>query len=95
MTETEACIALNMVPNLGPVRLRRLLEVFETPERVLAARAAQLRQVEGVGPELSEAIASWEDRVDLPAELARVRDFGAASSSAASPEYPRQLQRNL
>ena len=26
MTETEACIALNMVPNLGPVRLRKLLE---------------------------------------------------------------------
>ena len=38
MNETEACLALNMVPNLGPVRLRRLLERFETPEQVLRAR---------------------------------------------------------
>ena len=35
MTETEACIALNMVPNVGPVRLRKLLDVFETPEAIL------------------------------------------------------------
>jgi len=33
MTETEACVALNMVPNLGPVRLRRLLERFATPDK--------------------------------------------------------------
>ncbi len=37
MNSTEACIALNMVPQMGPVRLRKLLEVFETPERILAA----------------------------------------------------------
>src|SRR5438045_4180249 len=34
VTETEACIALNMVPGMGPVRLRQLLEIFETPQRV-------------------------------------------------------------
>jgi DNA processing protein len=48
MTETEACIALNMVPNLGPVRLRKLLEVLDSPERVLLAKAAELRTVDGV-----------------------------------------------
>jgi DNA processing protein len=92
MTETEACIALNMVPNLGPVRLRRLLERFESPETVLRARAGQLRDVEGIGPELSEAIAGWETRVDLPAELARVRDFGATVITRTAPEYPRLLR---
>ena len=62
MTETEACIALNMVPNLGPMRLRKLLEVFETPQRILLARAAELRAVEGIGAELAEAIAGWEQQ---------------------------------
>ena len=28
MNSTEACIALNMLPTMGPVRLRKLLEVF-------------------------------------------------------------------
>ena len=38
MNSTEACIALNMLPKMGPVRLRKLLEVFETPERILTAK---------------------------------------------------------
>ncbi len=93
MTSTEACIALNMVPGVGPVRLRRLLELFETPERVLLARAAELRAVEGVGKEVAEAIATWEKTVDLAAELARVRDFGATVLTQESAEYPRGLRQ--
>lgn len=93
MTETEACIALNMVPKLGPMRLRKLLEVFETPERVLLARAAELRTVEGIGPELANAIASWDQTVDLAAELKRVEEFGAHVITQAAAEYPRELRQ--
>ncbi len=92
MTETEACIALNMVPNLGPVRLRKLLAVFETPERVLSARAADLRAVEGIGEEVASGIAGWEKVVDLPAELARIEAFGAHVITRSSAEYPRDLR---
>src|ERR1700712_811541 len=93
MTETEACIALNMVPNVGPVRLRKLLEVFETPEAVLRARSAQLRQVNGGGEEVAEGIANWGKKVDLAAELARVEQFGARVITQQSPEYPRELRQ--
>ena len=92
MTGTEACIALNMVPNLGPVRLRKLLEVFETPERVLLARAAELKTVDGIGKEIAEGIASWEAHVDLAAELRRIGEFGAHVFTRESPEYPRDLR---
>jgi DNA processing protein len=92
MNATEASIALNMVTGVGPVRLRRLLETFETPENVLLAREAQLRGVEGVGTEVAAAIAHWQDTVDLPAELTRVRDFGAKVITGASPEYPSMLR---
>ena len=92
MTETEACIALNMVPNLGPVRLRKLLEAFGTPEEILGKRAGELRRVDGVGVELAEGIAGWEQHVDLAAELDRIRDFGAQVITQKSPEYPRELR---
>jgi DNA processing protein len=92
MTGTEACIALNMVPNLGPVRLRRLLEVFENPERVLRTRNSELQRVEGIGSEIAEAIAAWESHVDLPAELQRIEAFGARVITQDSPEYPRDLR---
>lgn len=93
MTETEACIALNMVPNLGPMRLRKLLEVFETPERVLLARGSELKAVEGIGAELANAIGNWEQHVDLPGELRRIEEFGAHVITQASPEYPRELRQ--
>jgi DNA processing protein len=93
MTETEACIALNMVPNLGPMRLRKLLEVFETPERVLLARASEIRTVDGIGVELAKSIAAWEEGVDLAGELKRVEEFGAHVVTQASPEYPRELRQ--
>ncbi len=92
MTGTEACIALNMVPNLGPVRLRKLLEVFETPERVLLARTAELKTVDGIGKEVAEGIATWEAHVDLAAELRRIAEFGASVVTRESPEYPRDLR---
>src|SRR5438105_729297 len=92
MTATEACIALNMLPAMGPVRLRKLLEVFETPDRVLAARRDALRAVEGIGRDVAEQIANWETIVDLPAELQRISDFGATVITTDSPLYPRQLR---
>lgn len=92
MTPTEACIALNMLPTMGPVRLRKLLEVFETPDRVLAARRDALRAVEGIGNDVADQIVHWENIVDLPAELERVRRFGANVITAESPLYPRQLR---
>jgi DNA processing protein len=92
MTPTEACIALNMLPTMGPVRLRKLLEVFETPERILTAKRDALRAVEGIGREVVDQITNWETLVDLPAELQRIRDFGATVITAASPVYPKQLR---
>src|SRR6202795_2619826 len=92
MTPTEACIALNMLPTMGPVRLRKLLEVFETPDRVLAARRDALRAVEGIGNDVADQIVQWENIVDLPEELERIRQFGANVITAASPLYPRQLR---
>jgi DNA processing protein len=89
---TEACIALNMLPTVGPVRLRKLLEVFKEPQQVLAAKRSELRKVEGIGNEVADQISSWESTVDLTAELQRVRDFGASVITQESPSYPRPLR---
>src|ERR1051325_10536745 len=92
MNATEACIALNMLPTMGPVRLRKLLQVFEQPDRILSAKRDELRRVEGVGKEIVDQIANWESIVDLKAELKRIKDFGAAVITQSSPEYPKPLR---
>src|SRR5882762_6980675 len=92
MNATEACIALNMLPTVGPVRLRKLLEVFREPQQVLVAKRSELRKVEGIGNEVADQISTWESTVDLAAELERVRDFGATVITQESPSYPRPLR---
>src|SRR5438105_206689 len=92
MNSTEACIALNMLPTMGPVRLRKLLETFGTPEQVLTAKRDQLRRVEGVGSEVADQIANWESVVDLTAELKRIQEFGATVITQDSPSYPKSLK---
>lgn len=92
MTETEACLALNMVAGVGPARLRSLLKIFETPQRILAAGRSALAAVPGVGPETAGAIADWESTLDLSGELKRIAEFGARIITRQSPEYPVALQ---
>ncbi len=92
MNSTEACIALNMLPTVGPVRLRKLLQVFETPERVLSAKRSEMRTVEGIGNEVADHISSWESIIDLSAELQRIKDFGATVLTQDLPLYPRALR---
>jgi DNA processing protein len=92
MNSTEACIALNMLPTVGPVRLRKLLEVFKDSPRILAAKRSELRMVEGIGNEVADQISNWESIVDLAAELKRVREFGASVITQESPSYPKSLR---
>jgi DNA processing protein len=91
MNATEACIALNMLPTVGPVRLRKLIEIFREPQHVLTAKRNELRKVEGIGNEVADQISNWESMIDLPAELERIRDFGATVITQQSASYPRAL----
>ena len=92
MTDTEACIALNMVPHLGPLRLRKLLERLDSPQRILRASAVELQKVDGIGPEIAATLARWQDTIDLSAELALIEDFGARVITQADSLFPRALR---
>ncbi|HZR04646.1 MAG TPA: DNA-processing protein DprA [Candidatus Udaeobacter sp.] len=92
MNATEACIALNMLPTVGPVRLRKLLEVFKRPQEILAAKRGELRKIEGIGNEVADQISNWESIIDLGTELDRIHEFGAMVITQESSSYPRALR---
>src|SRR5437899_10473160 len=92
MNATEACIALNMLPTIGPVRLRKLLEVFKEPQEILATKRNELRKVEGIGNEVADQISNWESIGNLGADLDRIREFGATVITQASPSSPKALR---
>ena len=92
MTHLEACVALNMIPQMGPVRLRRLLDAFGSAEKILLARTDQLAAIDGITRPLSENIARWQDHADPTAELKKAADLGAHIITAQDDEYPSALR---
>jgi DNA processing protein len=92
MNHLEACIALNMIPQMGPVRLRRLLDAFGSAEKILLARTDQLAAIDGVPRALAENIARWQEFADPTAELEKATDLGAHVITAEDDEYPSALR---
>ena len=91
MEAREAFVALNMIEHVGPVRVRQLLDAFGDAPSILRASRHQLTQVDGIGADTAEAIATWEKNVDLAAELKRIEEFGyrefARQALAATKKY--------
>ncbi len=92
MTRTEAYLALNLLPKIGPIRVRRLLEVFGNPERILSAKASEVIQVDGFGADLAETVADWENRVDIIRELRRIKEENLTLLTQEDELYPKLLK---
>jgi len=89
----EAFVALNMIRDLGPVRVRQLLERFGDSTNILRASRAELQQVHGIGPEISDSIVNWEKSVDLPGELKRIEQSGCHIVIQSDENYPPLLKQ--
>ncbi len=92
MDSREALVALNLIDNVGPVRVRLLLEHFGDAAKILAASKSQLLRVRNIGEETAESISRWEKTVDLAGELKRISDFGCHVLISSDEHYPALLR---
>ena len=92
MTRTEAYLALNLLPGIGPVRVSRLMERFGSPEAALRAPAAEIARVNGFGAELTELLSKWQENIDLTRELRRIGEVGATVICRDDEDYPATLR---
>lgn len=93
MTETEALIALNMLPKIGPVRARRLMERFGGAAAVLKAGRSAVKEVSGIGTETAAILHDWEQHVDLSAEMKRVEEGGYSILTEQDGVWPESLRQ--
>lgn len=93
MIETDALLALNMLPQTGPVRARRLMEAFGGAAGVFKATAEQLQRVKGIGPETAVIILDWESTVDLTGERSRMSEMGITLLTADDETWPENLRQ--
>jgi DNA processing protein len=92
MSPLEALVALNMLPKIGPVRVRRLLEAFGDPATALGAGKDRLMRVDGIGEETAKILHSWQDHADPVAEIREAGERGIAIVTQDDEGYPAPLR---
>ena len=88
----ECLVALNSLPKIGPVRIRRLLDAFGSAEAILAAGKDKLMRVDGIGPEMAKVMVEWEQHCDPAAELREVEERGISLMMLDDPLFPAALR---
>ncbi len=92
MTPLEALVALNMLPRIGPVRVRRLLEAFGDAAAVLGAPTDRLMRIDGIGEETAKILRGWQDHSDPAAEIREATERGIAIVTQDDEGYPAPLR---
>jgi len=81
-----------LVPRLGPLTIRRLLDHFPDPQAILAASPGQLAKVRGVGTQIAASIHRWQETANPHAEQQHMRENGSYFVSQCDEDYPPLLR---
>lgn len=92
MTPQEALVALNLLPTIGPIRVRKLLESLGDAAAVLGAPMERLLRVDGIGEETAKILHGWQDHADPVAEIREAAERGIAIVTQDDAGYPVPLR---
>ena len=92
MDERQALVALNMVDGIGSVKLNRLIGRFGGGAAAFNASYGELVSVEGIGPEISEAIKRFDMNL-LDKELSEVKNKNIDIITIYDDSYPVLLKQ--
>ena len=93
LNHRDRLILLNAIPEIGSLRVRRLLDAFGTLDRLWAASAEELQQVEGIGARLAQRIAvARQDEGSARKEWELARRAGVRLITLDEAEYPALLK---
>lgn len=91
MTRFEALVSLNLVLDIGSIRLNKLLEFFGKPENILKATAKQLMMVFGIGEKIAYKICRLK-KEDLERELIFAKKYNLKIITLDDQGYPEILK---
>ncbi len=93
MSDLQFWLALNIIPEIGPVVARRLLSVFGNPEIIFSMPAGELRKVEGVGATRVNCITGFSQWDLVRREIDTADKKGVQLVPLNDPHYPEGLRR--
>ena len=91
MTEQEALIALNLIPDIGSARLKNLLEAFGSAPKIFLNSESTLKKVDKIGDKIARAIVAFSYE-SLKKELALAKKLGVTVVTLKDNTYPKNLK---
>ena len=85
-------IALNMIPGVGGVHFRRLVDFFGSPGGALKASLRDLNGIRGLTPAVCQSIVDNRDRLPVERELEIVERRGCKIVTIQDESYPANLK---
>ncbi len=85
-------VALSLIPGVGSVLFKRLLDSFKSPEAVFSAPLRELLRVEGVGEKVAREIQKGPSEKKAERELFLLREVGGKILTFQDPGYPKRLK---
>ena len=92
MTELEALVGLNLISNIGSVRLGKLLEVFGKPQEIFSAKYEHLTSILGIGNQIAADIVSFK-KENIEKELSSSEKLGIKILTLNDGDYPENLKQ--
>lgn len=84
-------IALTLVPNIGPVLTKALIEHFGNAENVFKAKLKDFIPIEGMSEAKAKAIKAYEDFTEAEAEIAFIEKYKIQPLFITDKNYPQRL----
>lgn len=86
-------LLLLTLPGIGPGRIRRLFQVFDSASRILKAPVQQLIRVDGIDYKLAEQIKTGGDEREARRQMALIEKQKVRCLTIWDPEYPAALKQ--
>lgn len=87
-------LKLHLTGEVGPIRLRKLINHFGSLDAVLSASMGELQRVAGIGPRIAESIFRSRSDDSVDREIERAAACGVRIICFEDDDYPRSL-RNI
>jgi DNA processing protein len=85
-------LALNLIPGVGSILIKRLLDRFKTPEAVFSAPMRELLKIEGLGEKVAGEIQKGPLEKAVGRELSLLKEIGGKIITFKDEDYPKRLK---
>lgn len=90
----EQCywIWLSRIEGLGPIKIKKLLEIYKTPEQIWKLSKKELVGIKGIGEKLAEKILDLSYRENLNKYISYMQKYDIGIITIQDENYPEKLK---